>query len=45
MVDSIPYPKRPKTLPIIFSRDGVKAFIMATNRLKQRAISATLSSS
>ena len=27
MVDSIPYPKKPKTLPVILSRDEVKALI------------------
>jgi integrase/recombinase XerD len=42
MVDYIPYPKKPKTLPVILSRDEVKALIMATNHLKHRAILATL---
>jgi len=42
MADYIPYPKKPKTLPIILSRDEVKALIMATSHLKHRAILATL---
>ena len=42
MIDYIPYPKKPKTLPVILSRDEVKALIMATNHLKHRAILATL---
>jgi site-specific recombinase XerD len=42
MVDYIPYPKKPKTLPVILSRDEVKALIMATTHLKHRAILATL---
>ena len=42
MVDYIPYPKKPKTLPVILSRDEVKALILATHHLKHRAILATL---
>jgi integrase/recombinase XerD len=42
MVESIPYPKRPKTLPVILSREEVKALLLAPRRLKQRAILATL---
>jgi len=42
MVEYIPYPKKPKTLPVILSRDEVKALILATNHLKHRAILATL---
>ena len=42
MVDSIPYPKKPKTLPVILSRDEVKALILATHHLKHRAMLATL---
>lgn len=43
MVDSIPYPNKPKTLPVILSRDEVKACSMATTHLKHRAMLATLS--
>jgi site-specific recombinase XerD len=42
MVDHIPYPKKPKKLPVILSRDEVKALIMAPQNLKHRAILATL---
>jgi integrase/recombinase XerD len=42
MVDYIPYPKTPKTLSVILSRDEVQALIMATSHLKHRAILATL---
>jgi integrase/recombinase XerD len=42
MVDYIPYPKKPKTLPVILSRDEVKALLLAPRHLKQRAILATL---
>src|SRR5256885_11509188 len=42
MVDSIPYPKKPKTLPVILSRDEVKALLLAPRHLKHRAILATL---
>src|SRR5438093_2709172 len=42
MVDSIPYPKKPKTLPVILSRDEVKALILAPRHLKPRALLATL---
>src|SRR6266568_2414042 len=43
MVDSIPYPKKPKTLPVILSRDEVKALLLAPSHLKHRAMLATLS--
>jgi integrase/recombinase XerD len=43
MVDYIPYPKKPKTLPVILSRDEVKALLLAPRHLKHRAILATLS--
>src|SRR5712691_11487616 len=42
MVDYIPYPKKPKTLPVILSRDEVKALLLAPSPLKHRAILATL---
>jgi integrase/recombinase XerD len=42
MVDYIPYPKKPKTLPVILSRDEVKALLLAPRHLKHRAILATL---
>lgn len=42
MVEYIPYPKKPKTLPVILSREEVKALIMATSHLKHRASIATL---
>ena len=42
MVDCIPYPKKPKTLPVILSRDEVKALLLAPSHLKHRAILATL---
>src|SRR5215467_3776600 len=42
MVDYIPYPKKPKTLPVILSRDEVKALLLAPHHLKHRAILATL---
>jgi integrase/recombinase XerD len=42
MVDSIPYPKKPKTLPVILSRDEVQALLLAPRYLKHRAILATL---
>ncbi len=42
MVEYIPYPKKPKTLPVILSRDKVKALILAPSYLKHRAILATL---
>src|SRR2546427_4757799 len=42
MVDYIPYPKKPKTLPVILSRDEVKALLLAPSHLKHRAILATL---
>jgi len=42
MVDYIPYPKKPKTLPVILSREEVKALILAPRHLKHRTILATL---
>ena len=42
MVDYIPYPKKPKKLPIILSRDEVHALIQAPRHLKHRVILATL---
>src|SRR4029453_8852542 len=42
MVEYIPYPKKPKTLPVILSRDEVKALLLAPRHLKHRAILATL---
>jgi site-specific recombinase XerD len=42
MVDFIPYPKKPKTLPVILSRDEVKALLLAPRHRKHRAILATL---
>jgi site-specific recombinase XerD len=43
MVDDIPYPKKPKTLPVILRRDEVKAWLLAPSHLKHRALLATLS--
>src|SRR5712671_2802711 len=42
MVDFIPYPKKPKKLPVILSREEVKALLLAPRHLKHRAILATL---
>jgi integrase/recombinase XerD len=42
MVDFIPYPKKPKKLPVILSREEVKALLLAPRHLKHRAIRATL---
>src|SRR5213592_1062794 len=42
MVDYIPYPKKPKKLPVILSRDEVKALLLAPHHLKHRAILAIL---
>ena len=42
MVDYIPYPKKPKTLPVILSRDEVTVLLLAPRHLKHRAILATL---
>ena len=42
MVDYIRYPKKPKTLPVILSRDEVQRLIVAPQNLKHRAILATL---
>src|SRR2546425_7409827 len=42
MVEYIPYPKKPKTLPVILSRDEVRALLLAPRHLKHRAILATL---
>jgi integrase/recombinase XerD len=41
-VDYIPYPKKPKKLPVILSRDEVQAVIRAPRHLKHRIILATL---
>lgn len=38
----IPYPKKPKTLPVILSRNEVKALLLAPSHLKHRAILAYL---
>jgi integrase/recombinase XerD len=43
MADYIPYPKKPKKLPVVLSRDEVKALLLAPRHLKHRAILATLS--
>src|SRR5881409_351843 len=42
IAEYIPYPKKPKKLPVVLSRDEVKALILATNHLKHRAMLATL---
>src|SRR3989440_6688988 len=42
MVEYLPYPKKPRTLPVILSRDEVKALLLAPRHLKHRAILATL---
>jgi site-specific recombinase XerD len=42
MVEYIPYPRKPKTLPIILSRDEVHALIKAPRHVKHRVILATL---
>jgi site-specific recombinase XerD len=42
MVEYIPYPKKPKTLPVILSRDEVKALLLAPHHVKHCAILATL---
>ena len=42
MVDYIPAPRKPKTLPVILSREEVKALLLAPRHLKHRAILATL---
>src|SRR2546426_3195177 len=42
MVEYLPYPKKPKTLPVILSRDEVKALLLAPRHLKHRVILATL---
>ena len=42
MVEYIPYPKKPKTLPVILSRDEVKALLLAPRHLKHGVILATL---
>ena len=42
MVEYIPYPKKPKTLPVILSRDEVTALLLAPHHLKHRVILATL---
>jgi integrase/recombinase XerD len=43
MVEYIPYPKRPKTLPVILSHGEVQALLRAPRPLKHRLILATLS--
>ena len=43
MVDDIPYPKKPKKLPVILSRDEVTVLMQAPRHLKHRLILATLS--
>ncbi|MEE9145924.1 MAG: site-specific integrase [Candidatus Tectomicrobia bacterium] len=42
MADDIPYPKKPKKLPVILSRDEVTALMQAPRHLKHRLILATL---
>jgi len=42
MVDFIPYPTKPKKLPVILAREEVKALLLAPRHLKHRAILATL---
>jgi integrase/recombinase XerD len=42
MVEYIPYPKKPKPLPVILSRAEVKVLLLAPRHLKHRAILATL---
>ncbi len=42
-VDYIPFPKKPKKLPIILSREEVNALIQAPSHLKHRVMLATLS--
>ena len=41
-VEYIPFPKRPKTLPVVLSRDEVQTLIRAPRHLKHRVILATL---
>jgi integrase/recombinase XerD len=41
-VEYIPFPKKPKKLPVILSRDEVQALIRAPRHLKHRLILATL---
>jgi integrase/recombinase XerD len=43
MVEYIPYPQKPKILPVILSHAEVQALIRAPRHLKHRAILATLS--
>ena len=42
MVEYIPYPKKPKILPVILSREETQALIKAPPHLKHRALLATL---
>jgi integrase/recombinase XerD len=42
MVEDIPYPKKPQTLPVIRSRDEGKALLLAPRPLQPHAILATL---
>jgi len=41
MVDSLPYPKQPKTRPVMLRRDEVKAVMLAPRSLTPRASLAT----
>jgi site-specific recombinase XerD len=42
MVEYIPYPKQPKKLPVVLSRDEVQLLIRTPRHLKHRVILATL---
>ena len=42
MVEYMPFPKRPKTLPVILSRQEVATLLLAPSNLKHRVILATL---
>ncbi len=42
MVDYIPYPRKPRFLPVVLAREEVSALIRAPHNLKHRAILATL---
>src|SRR5256712_10653356 len=42
IAEYIPYPKKPKKLPVVLSRDEVKALLLAPRHLKHRSIPATL---
>jgi site-specific recombinase XerD len=41
-VDSIPFPKRPKGLPVVLSREEVATFLQAAGNLKHRTILMTI---